>query len=73
MCTHSFIVVSDLNINFILGNDWLEKNGAMIYFNLMKLRVGSTYIPLEEDIHICLLVRATRDVVFHLRQHKCAR
>ena len=61
--THSFVVVSDLNRNLILGNDWLEKNGEIIYFNLMKLRVGSTYIPLEEDIHICSLVRATRDVV----------
>jgi len=60
---HRFVVVSNLNRNFILGNDWLEINGAILYFNLMKLRVGDQYVPLEEDIHISSLVRAKKDYV----------
>ena len=46
------MVVSNLNRNVILGNDWIEINGAILYFNIMKLRVCDTYVPFEEDIHI---------------------
>ena len=49
---HSSVVVSNLNRNIILGNDYIEINGAILYFNIMKLRVGDTYVPFEEDIHI---------------------
>ena len=60
---HSFVVVSNLNRNIILGNDWIEINGAILYFIIMKLRVGDTYVPFEEDIHISSLVRLKRDFV----------
>jgi predicted aspartyl protease len=36
---HEFVVVSNLNRTFILGKDWLESQGAILYFNLMKLKV----------------------------------
>ena len=49
---HSFVVVSNLNWNAILGNDWIEINGVILFFNIMKLRVGDAYVPFEEDIHI---------------------
>ena len=60
---HSFVVVSNLNRNIILGNDWMESNWVILYFNLMKLRVDDTYVPLEGDIHISSLVCSKRDFV----------
>ena len=52
-----FYVVKDLHRNFILGRDWLTENGVRLYFDLGCLRVGKTYVPLEEDIHIASIVR----------------
>ena len=61
--THSFYVSPSINRNFILGRDWLVQNGVRLYFDLGFLRVGSSTVPLEEDIHIASLVRAKSTVV----------
>ena len=37
---HNFYVVSNMNRNLILGQDWLIKNGVKIYYDLGCLRVG---------------------------------
>lgn len=58
-----FYIVKDLNRNFILGRDWLTENGVRLYFDLGCLRVGKTYVPLEEDIHIASIVRLARTAV----------
>ena len=55
--TQKFYIVKDLNRNFILGRDWLTENRVRLYFDLGCLRVGKTYVPLEEDIHIASIVR----------------
>ena len=49
---HNFYVVSNMNRNLILGQDWLMKNGVRLYYDLGCLRVKDTYVPLVEDCHI---------------------
>ena len=61
--THKFYVTSGLNRNFILGRDWLTENGVRLYFDLGCLRVKKTYVQLQNDIHICSLLRVDRDIV----------
>ena len=48
-----FVVIDRLGRNFILGLDWMKANGVRIYFDLGALRVGKTYVKLEEDVHVC--------------------
>ena len=49
--------------NFILGTNWMSKNGVRIYFDLQKLRVGNLYVPYEQDIHIVSLLRVNKTTV----------
>ena len=60
---HTFIVASGINKNVILGKDWLSKVGVRLYFDLQKLRVGKTYVPLQPDIHIHAIVRLKDELV----------
>ena len=60
---HTFIVASGITKNVILGKDWLSKFGVRIYFDLQKLRVGKTYVPLQPDIHIHAIVRLKDNLV----------
>ena len=60
---HVFYVVGNMNRNLILGRDWMTQNGVRLYFDLGCLRVGKTYAPLEEDIHIASIVRLTSRIV----------
>lgn len=60
--TQQFLVTEGLNRNFILGRDWLKEYGVRLYFDLGMLRVGKTYVKLEEDIHISSLVRLDKKV-----------
>lgn len=53
-CMHSFYISPSINRNFILGRDWLVQNGVRLYFDLGKLRIGESTIPLQEDIQIVL-------------------
>ena len=53
----TLFVVRNLNRSLILGRDWLKTNGVRPYYDLGCLRIGHTYIPLEEDIHIATVVR----------------
>ena len=55
-------VVRNLNRSLILGRDWLKTNGVRLYYDLGCLRIGHTYIPLEEDIHIATVVRIASTV-----------
>ena len=60
---HEFVIVSEMNRNMILGMDWLVQNKVNLYFGLGKLKIGSTYVSLEKDIHIASLVRVAADTV----------
>ena len=53
----TFCVKDGLNRNFILGMDWLKDNGVRIYFDLGMLRIGKTYVKLQEDCHISSILR----------------
>lgn len=57
---HAFFIVDNMNRNLILGRDWMISNGVRIYFDLGCLRIGKTYAPLEEDIHVASIARLTR-------------
>ena len=39
------------------------KHGVRLYFDLNCLRIGHSYVPLEEDIHIASIVRINQDTV----------
>ena len=60
---HNFVVVSNMNRNFILGRDWLTENRVRIYFDLKSIRVQGHYIPFEQDIHIASLARLKNTIV----------
>ena len=60
---NGFFVSPSINRNFILGRDWLVQNGIRLYFDLGFLKIGDTFAPLEEDIHISCLVRTRSKVI----------
>ena len=47
-----FHILPEMNRNIILGRDWLLKYGVREYWDLQCIKVGKSYIPLVEDIHI---------------------
>ena len=56
-----FLVVSNLNRNIILGNDFLVNNNARLYFDLKQIRLkGSYYIPFENDVFISSIARLSK-------------
>ena len=61
--SHNFYIVSNMNRNIILGQEWLMKNGVRMYYDLGCLRVNNTYVPLIEDIHIASVVRLKSTLV----------
>ena len=59
-----FLVVSNLNRNIILGNDFLVKNSARLYFDLKQIRLkGSYYIPFENDVFISSIARLSKTIL----------
>ena len=55
--THLFYVVGNMNRKLILGRDWLQQNGACLYFDFGCMRFNEIYFPVQEDIHVFSLVR----------------
>ena len=53
-------VTDGLNRNFILGRDWLKEYGVRLYFNLGMIKIGNTYVKLQEDIHISSILRLNK-------------
>ena len=41
----------------------MDKNGVRIYFYLKKLRVGSMYVPYQQDTDIAFLLRINNTTV----------
>ena len=54
---HEFFNVPQMNRNIVLGRDWLKRFGVCMYYDLGCIRVGKSYIKLEEDLHISSIVR----------------
>ena len=46
----------------MLGRDWMIDNKIRIYYDLGCLRIGNTYVPLLEDLHISSNLRLTADI-----------
>ena len=67
---HEFFVVSEMNRNIILGRDWLKQFGVHMYYDLGCIRVGKSYVKMEEDIHISSLIRLKHKAVIKPQTHK---
>ncbi|WAR04389.1 hypothetical protein MAR_019758, partial [Mya arenaria] len=52
--THSFFVVEGINRNIILGDEWLNKNGVRMYFDLGCIRI--------KDKHVNSICRLTHSI-----------
>ena len=65
---HSFLVVDDINKNIILGRDFCTRQGVRLYYDLNRMRVGKSYIPLEEDGHYTHQIRAARKIILRPRE-----
>ena len=52
-----------MNRNIILGRDWLKQFGVHMYYDLGCIRVGKSYIKLEEDLHISSIARLTTKTI----------
>ena len=52
-----------MNRNIILGRDWLNQFGVHIYYDLGCIRIGKSYVKMEEDIHISSLARFTAHII----------
>lgn len=71
LLTHKFYVVENVNRSFILGRDWLVKNGVRLFFDLGSLRIRKTYVPIVEDIHIAFILRTSRKTIFKPQSTYC--
>ena len=60
---HPFIVIRNLNRNIIIGGDFMEKQGVRIYYDLKQVRVGTRYLPYQNDEILASLIRARKDVI----------
>lgn len=61
--SREFYVVKNVNRSLILGIDWLVKNGVGLYFDLGSLRIGKTYVPMVEVIHIASILLACKKTI----------
>ena len=59
---HEFFVVSEMNRSIILGCDWLRHFGVQMYYDLGCIRVGKSYIKMEEDMHVSSIARAVSEI-----------
>ena len=62
-----FFVVPESNRNIILGRDQLKQLGVGMYYDLGWIRIGKSYVKMEEDIHISSLARVTTHTI--IRPH----
>ena len=46
-----------MNRKIILGRDWLKQFGICMYYDLGCIRIGNSYVKMEEDMHTSLLAR----------------
>ena len=44
----------------ILGRDFLTTQVVRLYFDLGYLRIGKSYVAMQEDVHICSVLRLKR-------------
>ena len=52
-----------MNRNITLGRDWLEQFDVNMYYDLGCIRIGKSYVKMEQDIHISsLAILATQTV-----------
>ena len=67
---HEFFVVPEMNRNIILAGDWSKQFDAHMYFDLGCIRIGKSYVKMEEDIPISSLARLTAHTVIRQQTGK---
>ena len=65
-----FSVVPEMNRNIILGRDWLKQFHVCMYYDLGCIRIGKSYVKMEEDINISSLARLTAHTIIRLQTGK---
>ena len=66
-----FHVLPEMNHNIILGRDWLLRFGVREYSDMQCVKVGKSYIPLIEDIHINSVVCLASPVILKPQSVSC--
>ena len=56
-------IVPHMNRNIILSRDWLKQFGVCMYYDLGCIRVGKSYLKLEEDHNISSITRLTTEII----------
>ena len=57
-----------MNRNIILGRDWLKLIGVHMYHGYGCIRIGKSYVKMEEDTHSSSLARLTVQTVIRLQK-----
>ena len=68
---HLFHILPEMNCNIILGRDWLLKFGVREYWDMQCVKVGKSYIPLVEDIHMNSVVCLASQVILKPQSVSC--
>ena len=59
-----------MNRNIILDRDWLKQFDVCMYYDLDCIRIGKSYVKMEEDIHISSLARLKAHTIIRLQTGK---
>ena len=68
---HLFHILPEMNHDIIPGCDWLLKFGVREYWDMQCIRVGKSYVPLVEDIHINSVVHLTSETLLKPQSVTC--
>ena len=60
---HEFFIAPQMNRNIIFGRDWLKQFGVHMYYGTGCIRVGKSYIKLEENLHISSTARLMTEII----------
>ena len=67
---HEFFVAPEMNRNIILGRDWLKHFGVCMYYDLGCLRIGKSYVKMEENIHTSSLATLAAHTIIRPQTEK---
>ena len=56
-----------MNRNLILGRDWLKQFGVHMYYDIGCIRIGKSYVKIDEDIYISSFARLEVHTIIRLQ------
>ena len=59
-----------MNRNILLGRDQLKLVGVQMYYDVGCIRIGKSYVKIEEDINISSLARVTAHTIIRPQNGK---